>query len=104
MDEERITKMADSVASEMVGEEIPEVVASHIRTAAADPDEDVALANVDQALDAVVAAMAVLDDNLPQIKTANVPEKAAVDVVQDLVDSALKPYLADVLKTMQIFK
>ena len=70
--------------------------------AKADSDDE-ALSNVDQALDAMLAAVKTLADNLPQIKVENVPQKAAVDTVQDLLDTALVPYLADVLKAMQVF-
>ena len=70
---------------------------------AASPEDDEALANVDQALDAMVAAVSVLDDNLPNVKTDGVPQQAARDAVVDLVETAIKPYLADVLKAMQVF-
>lgn len=95
--------MADSVASDVTGEEVIRPSLPQVRTAAVGEDEDMALANVDQAFDAILAAFAVLDDNLPRIKVENVPQKAAVDVVKDLMDSALKPYLADALKAMQTF-
>jgi hypothetical protein len=63
----------------------------------------VALANVDQALDTILAASAVIDDNLPQIKVDSVPEQASVDAIKDLMETAVKPYLADILKAMQVF-
>jgi hypothetical protein len=107
MKEERIAKMAENVAS---GVEVPSgATLPHLRVAAEESlpaegaDDDMALANVDQALDTVLAAIGVLDDNLPKIKTDNVPQKAAVDAVQDLLDTAIKPYFADMLKAMQIF-
>lgn len=103
MNEERIAKMADNVAAEITGEEFLQATVPHVRTAAATPDEDVALANVDQAFDAILAAVAVIDENLPNVKTDSVPEKAARDAIQDLMDHALKPYLADALKAMQTF-
>jgi predicted RNase H-like HicB family nuclease len=84
MDNVRIAKMAENIVAEAA-------------------DEDVAMANVDQALDAMVAAVAVIDDNLPNVKTMSVPEQAAMDALKDLMDTALKPYLSDALKTMQIF-
>jgi len=104
MQEERIAKMAENVAADMTGEATLRPSMPQIRTAAADPDEDVALANVDQALDAMLAAVAVIDDNLPNIKTDSVPEKASVDAIKDLMDNAIKPYLADILKAMQTLK
>jgi len=88
-EEARIAKMADEVVS--------------TERVAASPDDDEALANVDQALDAMVAAVAVLDDNLPKLKVDGVPQQAARDAVADLVETAIKPYLADILKAMQVF-
>ena len=75
-------------------------VASAERVAAS-PDDDEALANLDQAFDAMVAAVAVIDDNLPNVKVDGVPQKAARDALADLMETALKPYLADALKAMQ---
>lgn len=93
MDKERIAKMADIVAEEVVPNE----------PAVATPEDDDALVKVDQALDAMIAAVKAMDDNLPKVKTDNVPQKAAVDAVQDLMDTAIKPYLADVLRAMSVF-
>lgn len=87
--EARIAKMADELVS--------------TQRVAQSPDDDEAMVNVDQALDAMVAAVQVLDDNLPKIKTKGVPEEAARDAVADLVSTAIKPYLADMLKAMQVF-
>ena len=91
MDKERMAKMTESV----VGAE---------KSVPVSPGDDEALANVDQAFDAILAAMKVLDDNLPNVKAETVPEKAARDAVADLVETALKPYLADALKAMQAFE
>jgi predicted RNase H-like HicB family nuclease len=103
-DDGRIAKMADNVASDITGgDETIRPTLSNSRTAMAGDDEDVALANVDQAFDAILAAFAVIDDNLPRIKIENVPQKAAVDVIKDLMETALKPYMADALKALQNF-
>ena len=90
MNEARIAKMANNVAAD-------------VRPDAKSENDDEALSNVDQALDAMMAAIKVLQDNLPQIKVENVPQKAAVDTVQDLLDTAIVPYYSDVLKAMQVF-
>jgi hypothetical protein len=82
MDKARIAKMADKVAKEV---------------------DDEALAKVDQAIDTMIASAQIIDENLSQIKTDNVPQKAAVDAVQDLMDTAIAPYLADIAKAMQVF-
>lgn len=100
MQEERIAKMADNVTAGMTDDIQPTV--PHIRTAAEGMDEDIALANVDQALDAILAAVKVIDTNLPEIQITSVPEEAARDAIQDLMETAIKPYLADVLKAMQM--
>lgn len=100
MQEERIAKMAENVTAGMSDEIQPTV--PHIRTAAEGTDEDIALANVDQALDAILAAVKVIDTNLPEIQITSVPEEAARDAIQDLMETAIKPYLADVLKAMQL--
>ena len=63
-------------------------------------EDDIALVNVDQALDNMVAAMAVLDDNLPNVTTGSVPERAALEAAKDLIETAIKPYLADLLKVL----
>lgn len=102
MIDERIFKMADMVTDEFIEpEEQPGFIPS-VRIAASN-DDDSALANVDQAFDTILAAIAVIDDNLPKIKTANIPEKATVDIIKDLLETALKPYLSDALKAMQVF-
>ena len=90
MNEARITKMASNVAAE-------------VRPDAKSENDDEALSNVDQALDAMLASIKVLEDNVPKIKIENVPQKAAVDNIQDTLDTAIKPYMADILKAMQFF-
>lgn len=89
---ERIAAMTDEIVEDIVGEEIP-----------ATPEDDVALVNVDQAIDTMIAAAQVIDENLPKVKIENVPQQAAVDTVKDLMDTAVKPYLADVARAMDTF-
>jgi len=71
---------------------------------AASKEDDEALANVDQAFDSILAAVKVIDENLPNIKVDNVPQQAARDAVADLMETAIKPYLADALQAMQAFE
>jgi hypothetical protein len=66
-------------------------------------EDDVALMNVDQAVDAIIASLIALDENLPNVVTDTVPQKAAVDEVRDLLNEAVKPYFADVVKALQVF-
>jgi len=65
--------------------------------------DDEALANVDQALDSMISAYKVIDENLPKVEAANVPQQAALDTMKELMDSAIGPYLADAVKAMQVF-
>jgi len=89
MDNGRIAKMAEEVVS-------TERVAAAV-------DDDEALANVDQAFDSILAAVKVIDENLPNVKVDGVPQQAGRDAVADLMDTAIKPYLADALQAMQVF-
>lgn len=65
--------------------------------------DDEALANVDQAVDSIIAAFGVLDEELPKVQANTVPQKAAVDAIKDLLDTAVKPYTADIVKALQVF-
>ena len=96
MDNERIMSMTDNVMDGIS-------VVSNVRTAAVSEDEDVALSNVDQALDTMLMSIGVIMENLPKIKTDSVPEKASVDAISDLMNTAISPYFADILKYMAIF-
>lgn len=90
MDKARIAKMAETI----VAEERVEV----------SPQDDEALANVDQAFDMILASIRVIDENLPNIKVDGVPQKAARDTVADIMETAIKPYMADALQAMQAFE
>ena len=83
MNNARIAKMANKVAQKET--------------------EDEALALVDQAIDTIIASAQIIDENLSKIKTDSVPQKAAVDAVRDLMDTAIAPYLSDIAKAMQVF-
>jgi len=95
MNKERIAKMAENIVAQ--NEVVPN------EPTAVTPDDDDALANVDQALTSILAALQIIDENLPKVKTENVPQRAAVDAAKDLLETGVKPYLADVLKAMQVF-
>jgi len=86
MDRERMAAMAVNVAKSVT---------------AADNDE--ALVNVDGAIDAMIAAIEAIEENLPAVNAGNVPQKAAKEAVQELLDEAIKPYLADIVKAMEVF-
>jgi uncharacterized iron-regulated protein len=92
MDKERIAKMAEDIAEEVAFDRV-----------AQSPEDDDPLVMVDQAIDTLIAATQIIDENLPKVKVDSVPQKAAVDVVKDLVETAIKPYLADIVKAMGTF-
>jgi hypothetical protein len=95
MDKERIAKMAENIVAQ------DEIVPNEPTAVA--PDDDDALGNVDQALISMLAALQIIDENLPKVKADSVPQRAALDAAKDLVDTAIKPYMADILKVMQVF-
>jgi hypothetical protein len=80
--EERIARMANRIAAD---------------------EDDMPLKNVDEAVDNIIAALIVLDENIPLVETDNVPQRAAIDNVQELLDEAVKPYMADIVQALEIF-
>ena len=68
---------------------------------AASGDEG-ALAMVDQAIDTMVAASRIIEENLPKVKVETVPEKAAIDNLADSFDNGVVPYLTDMVKSMSM--
>ena len=62
--------------------------------------EEVAAENIDQALDAMVAAVQTLDENLPLLKPDKVPQRAAKDAAREVLDTGVKPYMADLIKLL----
>lgn len=89
MDQRRMQAMSNRIARRMMG---------------AEGERDEALENVDQAVDSLIAAIQSLYENLPHVKTDNVPQRAAIDAVQELLDEAIAPYTADLAKAMQVFE
>lgn len=86
----RIAKMVDNiVATERI---------------AASPEDDEALVLVDQAFDSILASIRVIDENMPKIKISGVPQQAAKDAIVDIMETAIHPYFADILKAMQTFE
>ena len=84
--EMRIAKMTDRIAK-----------------AESDGESDTPLEMVDQAIDNMIASAMVIDKYLPKVKVDNVPQKAAVDSIRELMDEAIAPYLADIAQAAQIF-
>jgi len=88
MDRERIAAMAMNVARSV---------------SAVDGEDEKALANVDGAVDAMIAGIQTIEENLPGVRADTVPEKAAKEAIQELLDEAIKPYLADLVKALESF-
>ena len=65
MDESRVKRMASKIAAD---------------------EDDEAFANVDKAIDTMIAAYQTIQENLPHVKTENVPQRAALDNIQELMD------------------
>lgn len=73
------------------------------RIVAVSPEDDEALNNVDQALDALIAAIIAIEENLPKVKADSVPQRAAIDSAKDALESGVKPYAADLAQAMSFF-
>lgn len=66
-------------------------------------ERDEALEVIDQSVDAMIASIMSIEENISRVKTDTVPQKAAIDTIQELLDEALKPYLSDVVKALEVF-
>jgi predicted RNase H-like HicB family nuclease len=86
MDEQKVASIAARVAEEGDATE-----------------SDQALANVDEAVDIMIAALKTIDENLPQVKAENVPQQAALDNIKEALDQGVKPYFSDVVKDLTFF-
>lgn len=84
MDGEKMDDIAERVASAEVGD---------------DP-----VARVDEALDHIVAALMVIGENLPQVRTASEGQRMAIERVTELVETAIAPYTSDIIEAMQEFE
>jgi len=81
-------------------------VASIVSRIADDGDtteSDKALANVDEVVDIIIAALKTIDENLPLVKAENTPQQAALDNIKEALDQGVKPYFADVVKDLTFF-
>jgi hypothetical protein len=81
MDNKKVEKMANKIAG------------------ADDP-----LVSVDQAINSIIESIYVMDKNLSKIEINSPEEKAAVDKIQNLLDTAIAPYMADVAKEYLTFE
>lgn len=84
MNKERMAKMAERIAEDV--KQTPEEKASE---------------NIDESLDVMVAAVQTIEENMEFIKPESVPRKAALDSAKDVLDTGVKPYLADLIKLLE---
>jgi len=84
MNEKRIEKMADRIAADVA-------------------PEDVAIENVEQAIDSIIDSLLKIEDNLPKIKPENDAQKKALEKSNDLLETALAPYTSNLVKLMDVF-
>ena len=76
---------------------------SNMKIAQEPTSAEQALINVDEAFDLMIVAIQAIEDNLKDIATETDEEKNAIKKIQELMDSAIAPYLSDIFKEMQVF-
>ena len=81
MDIGGVRKMADKIAAE----------------------DDLALNNVETAVDNIIVGIKTIDDNLDEIQATTPEEKKAVESIRELIDTAVAPYTADIMKALEVF-
>jgi hypothetical protein len=62
------------------------------------------LALVDGALTSIIAALIVLDTNLPLVEPKSVPQRAARDAMIQILYEALNPYTLDMVNSLEVFE
>ena len=67
-------------------------------------DNDENLVIVDQAVDSIIAAIQTLDETLSMVEADNDEQKNAIVKVQDLLDTAIVPYMGDIVKALDVFE
>lgn len=82
---------------------IAESVAESTALSADKENHDEALANVDEAVDNIIAAITVLEENLPLVTINGVPQRAARDAIMETLETAIKPYTADIVNALETF-
>ena len=84
MDNERMSRMADRVAQGEANDE-PLVV-------------------LDQAVDSIITAITAIDEVMSDVKPENDKEKKALGNNKDIMETAIVPYMGDVVKEMEAFE
>jgi len=67
-------------------------------------DNDENLVIVDQAVDSIIAAIQTLDETLPNVDADNDKQKNAIKKVTDLLETAIVPYMGDIVSELEVFE
>lgn len=66
-------------------------------------DEEVtSLESVEKAIDYILYGIQIIEEQLPQIKTDIKEEQDARDKIQNIFETAINPYVADVIENLDI--
>ena len=83
MDKLRIAKMADKLAAD---------------------ENNEPLIQVDMAVDQIIDAIQAISEQLPKVETQTPEEEAAKKTINDLVETAITPYMVDIAKELDKFE
>lgn len=78
-------------------------VAGRFMRAAEAEERDKALELTEESVDAIIASLTSLDETVGQIRADNVAQKAALDAIKETLETAIKPYMVDIVKALQAF-
>ena len=92
MDQESINRMASRLAAEPAPSSGGE-----------SSDEEAAIEKADQAVDKMIMALEELSDNISRIQPQTEDQKKSVSEIQDIMETALTPYLGDIVEKMDRF-
>ena len=70
---------------------------------AADNESDPALEEVDKAIDAILLSIQAIEEELPKVAASTPAEREAKEKIANLFETAINPYFADVMESMQVF-
>jgi len=85
MDMKRMADMAERIAQPTGGEDNP------------------ALSQIDEAIDKMLVSIKAIEEQLPNVETASKAEEDAKAKIKDLFETAINPYVADVLEALDVF-
>jgi hypothetical protein len=58
---------------------------------------------IDEAVDNILASIEAIGEALGKVEAETAAEKAALVKIQDLMETAIAPYMIDVVKAMDVF-